>query len=677
MTAEVKFNVVTLFLSLYHSAMNRFVGFKNIFLLRRWPPLFGRTLILLLILQWVGSVQMMGQTQMPTVVLPEERPDFINLSNYVEVYPVEEFTQSVEEVIQLPDSLFLRRSDYTFDRGYTKAWIRFAIVNTSGQTVSDFASASRGMDTVVVYELIGGKPFHLETTGIHIHSRNKSIPHSHNLFHININPGDTIQYYTKASLLRHFDDDEFFSFNIRKDLIGFLHHFFYENLFWGFLAGIMILFSVFSLVMFLSFKERIFIYYSALMLTFTLYFLSIHDMIERYSNLPPEFKFIYLQGIIISFLIVFNYLFISKYLNLRENMPRFFKFYSVFTLPVVLITTLHYFIFNLQSIGYDVANFASLSFLIISMIPIFYLSYKKNKEARVLLLSSLLLFLGALTFILTLLRVLPPNVLSINSFQLGAIGFSGTLFYGLFNKINSIQKERIKFRLEKEKTDELLFNVLPAEVARELKEKGICEARDYSNVSVLFTDFKDFTATSAALSAKELVNEVNTCYIAFDKIIEKYGVEKIKTIGDSYMAAGGLHPDDMSETKNTVLAAIEMQDFLLSRKEERSPGNLHAFDMRVGIHTGPVIAGIVGVKKFQYDIWGDTVNTASKIESNGEIGKVNISETTYQFIKEDPDFFFKERPPLTVKGKSEINMWFVQKSKSRVDREKKHESEVY
>jgi adenylate cyclase len=142
----------------------------------------------------------------------------------------------------------------------------------------------------------------------------------------------------------------------------------------------------------------------------------------------------------------------------------------------------------------------------------------------------------------------------------------------------------------------LLLNILPADIAEELKIHGKAEARDFDMVSMLFTDFKGFTAASAKLSAAELVSEINTCFEAFDGIMEKHGVEKIKTIGDAYMAAGGLHVPSDDSVKNTVLAALEMQDFIGKRKIEMDSKNLPAFEMRVGIHTGPVVAGIVVLK---------------------------------------------------------------------------------
>lgn len=227
------------------------------------------------------------------------------------------------------------------------------------------------------------------------------------------------------------------------------------------------------------------------------------------------------------------------------------------------------------------------------------------------------------------------------------------LFAGVF----FTQRNRIS--KEKKRSENLLHNILPAEVAAELKEKGESEARDFDDVTVLFTDFVSFTQTAEKLTAKELVSEINTCFKAFDAIVEKYSIEKIKTIGDAYMAAGGLYTPRISEPKDVAKAATEMQAFMLKRKAEHSEQHLPYFDMRVGIHTGPVVAGIVGVKKFQYDIWGDTVNTASRMESNGEVGRVNISQATYELLKDDPQFTFESRGKVDVKGKGEMQMWFV------------------
>ena len=230
---------------------------------------------------------------------------------------------------------------------------------------------------------------------------------------------------------------------------------------------------------------------------------------------------------------------------------------------------------------------------------------------------------------------------------------------GLWNRLNFTRKSRRIIEKERDRSDNLLLNILPAEVAEELKEKGEAEARDFDLVTVLFTDFKGFTQASEKLSAKELVDELNYCFKGFDGIMEKYGIEKIKTIGDAYMAVGGLHGHSEEAAANTIRAALEMQEFVVARKKFRESEGHQAFDMRVGLHSGPVVAGIVGIKKFQYDIWGDTVNTAARMESAGQVGKVNISQTTYELITGRDGFSFTDRGKIEAKGKGEMNMYFV------------------
>lgn len=229
----------------------------------------------------------------------------------------------------------------------------------------------------------------------------------------------------------------------------------------------------------------------------------------------------------------------------------------------------------------------------------------------------------------------------------------------LWSRLKFTKKSKAKLQIEKDRSEHLLLNILPEEIAEELKTKGYVDAQDFETASILFTDFKSFTETASKLSPQELVEEINVCFKAFDAIMETYHIEKIKTIGDAYMAAGGLPQPDAHAVKNTILAALDMQSFIIKRKKENALINKPAFDMRVGIHVGPIVAGIVGVKKFQYDIWGDTVNTASRMESNGEAGKVNISQDTYSVVQNEPDLVFEYRGKIDAKGKGALAMYFV------------------
>ena len=259
-------------------------------------------------------------------------------------------------------------------------------------------------------------------------------------------------------------------------------------------------------------------------------------------------------------------------------------------------------------------------------------------------------------------------------------------------------RQRGRIRKALRRSDELLLNILPREVAEELKLKGEAEAKYFDLVTILFTDFKGFTQLSEKVTPAELVAELNLCFKEFDLVMEKYRIEKIKTIGDAYMAAGGLPDPQHGSPADVVRAALEMQDFMKQHKAEREAAGKPFFEMRIGIHTGPVVAGIVGVKKFQYDIWGDTVNTASRMESSGEVGQVNISGATYALVKDvkkvngewsianggsslsptpihhaphsahspfanshSPAFSFTPRGKVLAKGKGEMEMYFVER----------------
>ncbi|MBP8823068.1 MAG: response regulator [Flavobacteriales bacterium] len=247
----------------------------------------------------------------------------------------------------------------------------------------------------------------------------------------------------------------------------------------------------------------------------------------------------------------------------------------------------------------------------------------------------------------------------------GLVGIGGTLLY-----IRSLRRQKqllertVAVRTRelsraKDRSDQLLNNILPLNVAAELKRTGQAEARQFEQVTVLFSDFQDFTKVSEHMSATDLVEELNVCFNAFDRIMEKYGIEKIKTIGDAYMAAGGVPDPGTGSPLSVVYAGLEMQHIMAERRVERAAQGLAGFRMRVGIHTGPVVAGIVGRRKFQYDIWGDTVNTASRLESTSEAGEVNISGATHALIRHEPALLITPRGIVQAKGKGGMDMFYV------------------
>jgi len=210
---------------------------------------------------------------------------------------------------------------------------------------------------------------------------------------------------------------------------------------------------------------------------------------------------------------------------------------------------------------------------------------------------------------------------------------------------------------QKGEIESLLLNILPSEVANELQVYGHAIPRNYEFVSVMFTDFKGFTAIADKMSPEELIQELNTCFIAFDDIIGKYGLEKIKTIGDSYMCAGGIPTADEHHVENMVKASLEICHFIRQYNQKRNLEGLESWDLRIGIHVGPVIAGVVGKKKYAYDIWGSTVNIASRLESNGMPGKVNISSSVFELIKDK--YSCSYRGKINAKNIGDIDMYFL------------------
>ncbi len=229
------------------------------------------------------------------------------------------------------------------------------------------------------------------------------------------------------------------------------------------------------------------------------------------------------------------------------------------------------------------------------------------------------------------------------------------LTIGLYRRYKFIKDTNVIIEAEKNRSESLLLNILPEETALELKQHGTVQAKKFESVTVLFSDFKGFTALAERVTPEQLVKSIDFYFKEFDKIMTKYGLEKIKTIGDAYMCAGGLPSVSKTHAINVIMAAREMIE--LVKNLLRTQDDLTHFEIRIGVHTGPVVAGIVGSMKWQYDIWGDTVNIASRMESMSEVGMVNLSETTYLAIKDK--FPCEYRGTFDVKNRGPLKMYFL------------------
>lgn len=266
------------------------------------------------------------------------------------------------------------------------------------------------------------------------------------------------------------------------------------------------------------------------------------------------------------------------------------------------------------------------------------------------------------------LKILPPIHRTIYAYFVYII-FVFILSWMII-RIRSFQFAKERFRLEmiinerteelvneKDKSENLLANVLPKDTADELKSKGKVTKKKYKMATILFSDIQGFTKIAEQMNPETLIDELDKFFFHFDSVVEKYNIEKIKTIGDAYMCAGGIPNKNRTNPVEVVLAALEMQQYMRDLQLQAKAKNQEYWDIRIGIHTGSLIAGVVGHKKLSYDIWGDSVNTASRMESSGEAGKVNISGSTYELVR---DFFICEyRGKMPVKYKGEIDMYFV------------------
>lgn len=232
----------------------------------------------------------------------------------------------------------------------------------------------------------------------------------------------------------------------------------------------------------------------------------------------------------------------------------------------------------------------------------------------------------------------------------------------LVNAQIELKKLNKSLDLSKKETEEVLLNILPKRVAKELRETGKAKPVFYESASILFTDFKGFTKLSEKFTTEELIHQLDQFFCYFDSIMQIYKIEKIKTIGDAYMCVAGIPEKDPNHAVNIIKAGLELADYMNIVNTINSQQGIPPWEIRIGVHSGPLVAGVVGTKKFCYDVWGDSVNVASRMESSGVPGRVNISGHTYEMIKDK--FICEYRGKVAAKNKGEIDMYFVNAAKS-------------
>jgi guanylate cyclase len=336
---------------------------------------------------------------------------------------------------------------------------------------------------------------------------------------------------------------------------------------------------------------------------------------------------------------------------------RWYKNFNVFrTIQLALIlllpTLLH------LSLG----NFVSSSAVILwaALCPLGALAFHNTRAASYWLLlfvvCVILVFILEDKFIVNESRL--PQELVVILFVLNISCSSSLIFFMLRYFVNQNELVKEKLKLEQEKSEKLLLNILPSAVAQRLKNGETIIADEYDKAVILFADIVNFTNTSQHIAPATLVENLNKIFTHFDKLVDKYDLEKIKTIGDAYMVASGLDKINGDHLKNMADLALSM----MSDIKNFTLDGATKCDVRIGIHIGSVTAGVIGFKKFTYDVWGDAVNTASRMESSGEVGMIQVSEEFYNYIKDDYEFM--NRGSIEIKGKGLMNLYFLIKKKS-------------
>ena len=485
-----------------------------------------------------------------------------------------------------------------------------------------------------------------------------------------------------------YTEEEFVKQSHQKDLLTGVYY------------GLVLVFMLYNLFVFFSVRDKNYLYYVIYIFFNALLIAQIKGLTAELFGNRLHFLWPYSPAVI-AVTSMFSFIFTRRILETKRYVPKWDKVITWIFFPnYILIIILSIAGKNLYaSLLNQFSGMLALLFLFTIGISV----YKKGfKPARFYIVATFFYFLGVLIYVLKGFNVLPFNDVTNSAIEVGStlqmIMFAFVIADRL--KIFKEEKENAQTELvaslqeneklileqkhvleikvkertqelqstlqdltkEKKRSDELLLNILPYETAEELKEKGRSAPKLFDSVTIMFTDFKNFTSISEKLTPDELVSEIDHCFREFDRIINLYDIEKIKTIGDSYMAAGGLPVPNQTHAKDMVKAAIAIQQFINQYNRELRAANKALFEIRIGIHTGSVVAGIVGSTKFAYDIWGDAVNTASRMESSGEPGKINISGATYELVKDEFNFVYRGK--IVAKNKGEIDMYFLDESNS-------------
>lgn len=461
----------------------------------------------------------------------------------------------------------------------------------------------------------------------------------------------------------------------------------------------------YNFFLYFSIKDKTYLYYLFLLAIMTYasfynsgFLVSALGFIDSF----PDFLMTYIKHILSPILAIAGIWFTQEFLNIKERYPKWNRFFNILSYILWAFVPLQFFAYEM-TLGL-IGLFGMLAF-ITSLIVAIKSVFDHYPSAQYFVLGYSFFIVGLFIGTLAILGVIPKTMFTFSyAMPIGSTIQMVFFSLALADKINVLRKENIEnqtfiinqlkenqelqtkvnrelehkvvertkeinkqkdeialqksiIEQEKERAESLLLNILPKMTADELREKGTATPLYYENASVLFTDIVDFTSIAEELGPNELVKQLDECFRTFDEIISSYNLEKIKTIGDSYMCAGGILDQDENSIIGITKAALEIQDFISEWNKKKVAKGEKPWNLRIGIHSGPLTAGVVGKKKFAFDVWGDSVNIASRMETNCIPGKVNVSEATWNQIK---DYFNgTPRGKLDVKNKGKVGMWFV------------------
>ncbi len=609
----------------------------------------------------------------------------INAGLYLDCYVDSSAELSISSVLDVyKEGHFQHSLQFVPNIGISTAalWLKFRIRNSSTQDCY-LELANNGLDSIDLFEILDDTLKRHIQSGVWVPWESRELRTNNYVFRLCGKTDHAKEFYLRVQHAR----GTFLPISIGT-LKGFAERFHKEDFLMGIYFGFMILMILYNLFIYFSVKDLSYMFYVIYVFFMAFMNASLSGFAHEYLWGAHAWVGQY-EDVISSLLGISGLLFAMHFLHTRKNAPFihycFIALMISFSLGILIVLSGNF------MLGTIYVEFNALVLICVFFIAAFRVMLKGYRPAKFFLFAWSALLCSVVVFVLKDFNVLPYNTLTGHSLKFGSAIEALLLLFALANKLNTIRREKedaqlllveelkhneriiqsqnemleskvrertIELALEKKRTEQLLLNILPGETAQELMRNGAARAKRFSNVTVMFTDFLNFTSASEQMEPEELVREINNYYTVFDNIISRYNIEKIKTIGDSYMCASGLPAANDAHAEMVVKAALEFQNYIEQNKRNNEASGRRYFELRIGVHSGPVVAGIVGNKKFAYDIWGDTVNIASRMESCGEIGKVNVSGATYELVKH----LFKctYRGKIEAKHKGEIDMYFVE-----------------